>query len=654
MRLFGTARLSWGGVEVRPPTRKCVALLAYLAVRDGEVPRSELAELLWTGNGTATLRLELHRLRSLPGAAAWLQAGDVVRFDCDSDHAAFRRALEAGDDGAALRCFDGTAKSALLHGLELRSAPAFDEWRAAERTRLDALVREALARRAEALRRRGELTRADRYAERLLALDPSDESAHRTRIQTALERGDLRAAQRAFERCRRALAEELGVEPGPETRDLGQAVAWSLALPARAVSNRRVPPELLRPPSLVGRGDAWEALERAWRLRRAVIAMGPSGLGKSRLLIDFVGSVAPARYALVRGRPGDAATPRATLARALHDLRARRRTLARTMPEVGPESDEDSLAAALLCVLQNTDALVVDDLQAFDEASCGVLCAALEASVVAGAWAGGRVLVAWRADESPEAHRAAVGRLVAARVAEVVELRPLSLDESRRLLADLELGGTWGSELVESLHARSGGNPLYLLETLRALAERGRLEDPGLLSSDLQATERVRFALADRLGRLPEAVRRVAAWIAVVGDGAEASLLAEVADESAASVGEALARLVGAQLVEGMRFVHAVQREHLLEAFDEEGRRAAEAHVARVLERRGAAPELVAERWWAAGERARSRRWLLAAAEAALASGRTEVARVWLERLLAASDAEGDVRTRAEGLLVSI
>ena len=86
---------------------------------------------------------------------------------------------------------------------------------------------------------------------------------HRTVMRLEWQRGNLYAAQQQFELCRRVLAVELGVKPGPETEKLAAAVENALTAPRGSPGLRRLPPELLRPPLLVGREAAWERLERA-------------------------------------------------------------------------------------------------------------------------------------------------------------------------------------------------------------------------------------------------------------------------------------------------------------------------------------------------------------------------------------------------------
>jgi len=76
--VVGSFRLSWQGEPVQVTSRKGRALLAFLSVRQGPVPRTTLAELLWGPRGGRNLRQLLYTLRRLPGAADWLDDGELV------------------------------------------------------------------------------------------------------------------------------------------------------------------------------------------------------------------------------------------------------------------------------------------------------------------------------------------------------------------------------------------------------------------------------------------------------------------------------------------------------------------------------------------------------------------------------------------------
>ena len=96
----------------------------------------------------------------------------------------------------------------------------YDEWlqhegEALRQTRLHAL--EALA---GALSAQGRHADAIQAALAAIHLEPLRETAHRTLIEAHLAEGNWSEARRQFQRCRRLLGEELGVEPSGSMRRL--------------------------------------------------------------------------------------------------------------------------------------------------------------------------------------------------------------------------------------------------------------------------------------------------------------------------------------------------------------------------------------------------------------------------------------------------
>jgi DNA-binding SARP family transcriptional activator len=92
------------------------------------------------------------------------------------------------------------------------------DWVRDRRTGLRAVRVRALAALCEAQLAAGRAGDAATVATELVELDRFNEPAHRLLV-TALARGGNRAqALVAYERCRRLLADELGVDPSPETK----------------------------------------------------------------------------------------------------------------------------------------------------------------------------------------------------------------------------------------------------------------------------------------------------------------------------------------------------------------------------------------------------------------------------------------------------
>lgn len=228
LRLFGPHRLDAGGSAVAMKTRRSWALLAYLASNHGrQIPRDEIATLLWDRSqqeqARASLRQELSNLRSTLRKVGWtpIEADkNSVRFepgDASIDILDFERAARAGDSKALAAICTGP----FLRDLPIPSEP-FEAWRSAEARRYaDRAIDVHLAgmratREAQSV---GAAAYAD-SAKAILAIDQSNEGAHRALMRHYATTGREGEALRQFKRCESALRRELDVAPSQATLDL--------------------------------------------------------------------------------------------------------------------------------------------------------------------------------------------------------------------------------------------------------------------------------------------------------------------------------------------------------------------------------------------------------------------------------------------------
>ncbi len=129
-------------------------------------------------------------------------------------------------------------------------------------------------------------------ARRQLELDPWREAAHRQLMRALHLSGERTAALAQYQRCRRILAEELGVEPEEETQALYERIR--MARPGTlAVSGRGSAPTWInnlpeQPTPFIGRER--ELAEIADLLSdpgcRLLTLTGPGGIGKTRLALQ--------------------------------------------------------------------------------------------------------------------------------------------------------------------------------------------------------------------------------------------------------------------------------------------------------------------------------------------------------------------------------
>jgi DNA-binding SARP family transcriptional activator len=213
IRLLGRPVVLRDGVAVGPPRgAKPWALLAYLALTEQAASRSELASLLFSeaDDPLGALRWNLAALRRLLGLGDGLQGQQLVLGLPDAATVDVHL-VEAGEPAALSLPELGQD---LLEGLSFPDSPGFEAWLLNERARLRrrslSLIRQA----ALGMVGRGEYDRARRHAIRLVVLEPLDEGHQALLIRTHALAGEPDAARQQYERCRRLLRDELGVEPG--------------------------------------------------------------------------------------------------------------------------------------------------------------------------------------------------------------------------------------------------------------------------------------------------------------------------------------------------------------------------------------------------------------------------------------------------------
>jgi DNA-binding SARP family transcriptional activator/predicted ATPase len=317
LALLGTFHLATGeGVTINLATDKVRGLLAYLAVEANRPHRREaLAALFWPDmpdqQARSNLRLSLHRLRQAiddvaPGTSEVMLAvnRDVVQLQpvgLEWDHHRFQQALfacESHDHLALENCTDclhhletaaALYRGEFLAGFALDEGETFEDWLLIQREFLQQKALLAFHTLTHMHVRRGNLEAALHYAQRQLALDPLYEPAYQQAMRVQALNGRRPQALALYEQCRQLLADELGVEPDPQTTQLWQAIKDGRLQPAPtrpAQTERYHFPTPLTP--FVGRqrelNDMMAALANP--ACRVLTLLGPGGMGKTRLSLQ--------------------------------------------------------------------------------------------------------------------------------------------------------------------------------------------------------------------------------------------------------------------------------------------------------------------------------------------------------------------------------
>ena len=236
-----------------------------------------------------------------------------------------------------------------------------------------------------------------------------------------------------------------------------------------------------------------------------------------------------------------------------------------------------------------------------------------------------------------------------------VALGALDVAAVRQLAAELLELPRVTDEFAGKLHECTAGIPFVVEETLRALRDAAERLPVGEVLSDrlletLEVPVLLREAVTERLAGLPENAVRLVGAAAVLGIGAEAAVLGELAglgDESLrTALLAALAGGVLGELGEGCYgFRHPLARKAVYDTVSAPERALLHAQAIRVLAARPSPPlTLLARHSRAAGRLDQWRHYAEAAADEAIARGETSRAIDLLQSVLAEpGPADGDV-----------
>ncbi len=313
---LGSPEIRLNGRGVNLPTRKALALLAYLACEPGSHPREKLAALLWPEHdetaGRTALRKALGFLNeglSADGSNPFFKVSrDAIGFNHDPDVA--RGCTRVPGQSPAPR--ENQVQAASSRAGSRQSPRRVPGWfftgRCPEIRGLVHVRREACAatwipccnKLLEPAGERDHIEVALATARKRLQLDPMNEVAHRALIELHLETGDRAGALEAFKVCQTVLERELGIPPAPETLALVERARHaptssrpeaeagvSLSLAAVTVQPRSLVP-VAPAGAFVGREREWAMLEDAWQDNLIAYVSGEPGSGKSRLMLEFL------------------------------------------------------------------------------------------------------------------------------------------------------------------------------------------------------------------------------------------------------------------------------------------------------------------------------------------------------------------------------
>jgi predicted ATPase/DNA-binding SARP family transcriptional activator len=635
---------------------RCIALLALLTLARGRTStRASLASALWPEELDSEARTNLRRhLHSLQRALPPLDGVEWLVIDTRSV-----RLNEEAPIWTDLEAFESavTDPARRVEAIELYRGDllegSFEESLLADRERLRALYLDACRDETLTARKSLDYAAAVRYVERILAHDEWREDAVRLGMAIRYESGDRSSALAQFERFSTRLAQEMGIEPMPETLALRDAILMNAPLPGVRAETRledRGGRTETRLP-FVGRATETATLNAAWRHAASgrgttFFLGGAPGIGKSRLAAEFASTVSaqggrvlfgetsnpqaypyePVVNALRRGLQLLVESPvegpwLSALSEVLPELRAAFPELAQPAA-LQPEKARMRLLEAIARTIEGLARarpmlLVLEDLQWAQPATLDVVetLARRIGSVPA------LVLITHRKGEAApgNALNALRSRLQTERLATSLDLQPLSEDDVKSLVQKVARAQDGNGDLADAIAARTGGNPLFVDQLLASYAETGELRDAGVVNTIL-----------DRLTPLDAAATTVAHTAAAIGSFFSIDVLSHALGWNDNETFDALGSLLDRGLVRAsggsafsFAFSHALIETAVYGSIPSDERVLRHRRIAQVLsQKEGHDPHVlasIARHWSLSGEPARAGTAYADAARSALA-----------------------------------
>jgi hypothetical protein len=191
------------------------------------------------------------------------------------------------------------ASGPFLAGFTLRDSQFFDDWTRQQREYWHLRVHQLFDALSMLYEQAGDVERAIETVTRWLGFDPLTEEGYRRLMRLRFSQGDRVGALRAYANGRAVLADQLQIEPEPETVALAKRIRHTA--PVREPQVRSLllshaspgqPPANLLDGPFLGRtaefGTFIECYQRAYAGRpQLVLLQGEAGIGKTRLATEF-------------------------------------------------------------------------------------------------------------------------------------------------------------------------------------------------------------------------------------------------------------------------------------------------------------------------------------------------------------------------------
>ena len=618
--LLGTPEVRWANQVLLVKRRYPRALLFYLASQGSMIGRDELLATFWEDENEKTARLRLretlNKLRSaFPNPDLLLAQDDRVGLDFKHvwvDQLAFEKISESYLKKASciprqdplpeaihqkLQEAAGLWRgSRFLSGVSFPSTITLDEWLLRTSQRVEYLRSLTLQRLSDHAFVTDNLDDSLHLARLCLENDELNDDLHERILQILIRIGRRSEAREHFKHLLDLSRRELGQRPSPRLFSLYKLTrAPHTHIPPPSTQILQVKPSLQSP--FVGRQLCLTQLNETHQRGGAVFILGESGLGKTRLLKEFFTQMQPkARLLLAGCRPYETNLPfqpiidiarnsihpeewvnfpiawisnLLPLIPELADLRPDAVKALELVPDYGRSVLFEAIRQ-ILAQIASRERLVVciDDAHWADEATLSAIAYLLERPP----FPDKAILIMAARIEQVNSNLESLIRFTEERGQGVrVNLPRLTKPDVQQLVSAV-LGSLPADEFSSQLVSESGGNPFFIIETLRTILERGANLDIATTTS-FPLPRNMYLLIRGRLTNLSPLARSVLEVAAVIGTEFNQELIARAGEFLEKETFEALIELEEHQLVECIpsrqdestcRFIHDKIRETLL------------------------------------------------------------------------------------------
>lgn len=619
--LLGPPQILWDGQAISVKRRIPRTLLYYLASQRNSVGRGNLLTLFWEDSEPSfarkRLREALSRIRSsIPDPSILQIQSDLVTLDQNKisvDQREFQKLITSignhpwtippdeplphdtlNDMNRATNLWRG---SQFLAGVDLPASSQLENWWQQTNHQLARMRTRLLTRLSEHYRANNQLNEAISCIYQALESDNLNEDLHQRVLRLLVDMELYQEARRYYSYVTNLLIEELDSYPSL------QLVSIYRQIQSETQSNNDSPHinwrllVSLQTP-FVGRQDEINQLNNFLQDGGAIIISGESGLGKTRIVQEFCDLHASDRRILASpARQAEGILPYQPI---IDLLRTNIHTdewkelasiwaepLAVLLPELlsihpsitppgvaqNPEQFRSNLLEAvrqvfLICASNKDLIIFVDDAQWADEATLSTLAYLSERPPFT---KNGLIILSIRSDEISPSLEKFIKLFANSTNSRQIVLPRMSSSEISSL-GRYVLGYPLDHELTAQLEQETGGNPFFILETLRTVQDM-KTRSTFKHDSSLPLAKSVYTLIQNRIDRLSPLAREVLEFAAVIGTEFDPQLISIANQQSIAIISRAIEELKQRHLVAThhrpaqklyCRFIHDKIRETIL------------------------------------------------------------------------------------------